>query len=135
MLIFFYADLDAVIIVLLSIFPTDGISKIGLCLETAGQTSFWRGKNQVRDRSQVGLWQRVWGSRPFAVAKILVSTFLLKSNEFPIEVSDHSNIPGLLILRIYCWIWRRQWSESGDGYRDGGQWSVWSVDKKAGSFV
>ena len=37
---------------------------------------------------------------PETVAKILVSggktTFLLKSNEFPIEVSDHSNIPGLL---------------------------------------
>ena len=65
---------------------------------------------------------------PETVAKILVSggktTFLLKSNEFPIEVSDHSNIPGLLILRIYCWIWRRQWSEFKQvvEYAGGGWW-------------
>ena len=36
----FYPDVDVVIIsVLLSIIPTEGISEIGLCLETTGQTS------------------------------------------------------------------------------------------------
>ena len=35
-----YADVDVVIvIVLLSIIPTEGISEIGRCLETAGQAS------------------------------------------------------------------------------------------------